>query len=83
MKALTNRVRKLEARMGMPKETESSRSLFDRLEAGRRRVQTRENDGQGPTEVVGPDSAEARHQTIEEILNSGRDRVGSGLKTAD
>src|SRR5260370_19605781 len=72
MTTILTRLSKLEARMGPVNQTESSRQLLERLEAGRRRVaQMRERYGLPPREVW-PVIGRRRNLTIIEILHRGR-----------
>ena len=80
--AFTRRLEALEKRL-MPapecdrpgRETEFSRSLLERLEAGRRRVaEARERRGLPPSVEVEPSDAPTGRRTMVEILHAGRHR---------
>ena len=73
MKELMRRLDRVEAQIGPAEETETSRSLRRRLEAGRRRVaEWRAQEGlPHPAEGTGVPN---RRRTIVEILNRGRQR---------
>jgi hypothetical protein len=78
MKAITRRLRKLEDRFGPPVETESSRRLRERLEAGRRRVaELRGRPVQAP-QRQNVTNVRPSMEAIVKILQSGRQRVASG-----
>jgi hypothetical protein len=79
--AFTRRLEALEKRLLAPEcdrsaqETEFSRRLLERLEAGRRRVaEARERRGLPPTAEAEPCDAATGSRTIIEILHAGRYR---------
>jgi len=75
MKAVTRRLRRLEDRFGPAIETEFSRRLHERMEAGRRRVAAvRERGELEPCAEVRPRDVQSGRQTIVEILQSARRR---------
>jgi hypothetical protein len=74
MKELMRRLDRVEAQIGPAEETETSRSLRRRLEAGRRRVaEWRAREGLPPL-AEGTGDVPNPRRTIVEILNRGRQR---------
>jgi len=73
MKNISRRIRKLEERFGPPVETEFTRRLRERIEAGRRRVaQWREQEG---ISVSDQHRENLAGLSVTEILHRGRARV--------
>ena len=81
MKNITSRILRLEERFGPPVETESTRRLRERIEAGRRRVaQWREREG---ISVSDQDRENLSGLTETEILHRGRARVARAKAERD
>ena len=66
MRALSRRLRRLEERLGPTVETEKTRRLLARLEAGRVRLKLPPSPPERPAELAG--------MSMIAILNAGRDR---------
>jgi hypothetical protein len=84
MKTIARRLRKLEEGLGLLPETEEDRRLWERLEAGRRRMAEARGSGEYDEGPVPQDQARGRDRsdrrsfsdkTIVEILNQGRERA--------
>jgi hypothetical protein len=75
VRTVVRRLRRLEDRFGPAMETEFSRRLRERIEAGRRRVaEARERGELEPCAEVRPDDVQNGRQTIAEFLQSARRR---------
>jgi hypothetical protein len=76
MRSISRRIRKLEERLGPPVETEYTRRLRERIEAGRRRLaQWREQDGISVSDQDRENREDLSGLTLTEILHRGRARV--------
>ena len=75
MRALHRRLLRLEDRFGPPVETEASRELRRRIEAGRRRVA----EWMGEAYVPLPPPTEVTGLTLPEAIFRGRDRTRKAM----
>jgi hypothetical protein len=84
MKTIIRRVRRLEDRLGPPVETEFSRCLRERIDAGRRRLaESCPQDGR-MRNTVARERQDISGLGVEQILRSGRERARlSGRIEAD
>jgi hypothetical protein len=78
MRAITRRLRRLEDRFGPPVETEYSRELQRRIEAGRRRVAAAKGEIYGPRRPSIPVAG----LTLAEVILQGRERARHVIRTA-
>ena len=76
MKAVIRRLRRLEERFGPPVETEFTRRLRERMEAGRRRVEEARERGELGPPPSGPLFEAQRKRLIEATLAAERNRSG-------
>jgi hypothetical protein len=75
MKTIIRRLRRLEDRFCPPVETEFSRRLGDRIEAGRRRLAESDGlDGRVST-AVDREREDVSSLSVEQILHRGRERA--------
>jgi hypothetical protein len=75
MTTIIRRLRKLEKRFGPPVETEHTRRLRARLEAGRRRLAEAQERGEWCGPVSDYDGENLAGLSVTEILHRGRERV--------
>lgn len=79
MRTIDRRLRRLEGRFGPSVETEYSRELRRRIEAGRRRVAEARGEAYVPWQL----SASLLGSTLAERILRGRERSGGTLCTPD
>ena len=75
MRALNNRIRRLEDRLGLGAPTEEDRRLWERIEAGRRRLAESVGQPYVPRPFGSGTSREIRGLALDEILSRGRVRT--------
>ena len=75
MRPIARRVRRLEDRFGLEPETEASRELRRRMEAGRRRVA----EWMGEAYVPLPPPTDVTGLTLPEAIFRGRDRARKAM----
>jgi len=75
MKAIIRRLRKLEERFGPPVETESTRRLRKRIEAGLRRLAEARERGEWCGSIAHEERENLTGLSVTEILHRGRTRL--------
>ena len=80
MRAISNRVRKLEDRFVLSVATEADLRLWEKIEAGRRRRAERTGETFVPRPYGSPLPDEIREFSIVEILHRGRERARAACR---